>query len=225
MTSKASVKVGSRIKKLNPGFNSCLFQDFISQNSGCNGYGYGEFVSGNGAIPNLMASSALPDSVAALSKQEVPQLRIKPAAHLNVKFAGSQLFKAQQTSRVKLNSIKSGNFWCNFPHPFYQSFVARGFSNDAQGFAVCNPHAAFGIVNNFNSKSIWAHKPNIAPAIADYKSVCYSLLVSREMEFEISLNQRPNRPVRAVLSCPISVTGLGADGAIRKDARPASYGF
>ena len=67
-------------------------------------------------------------------------------------------------------------------------------------------------INAYRLKAgILAHKSNIAPAIADYKSVCYSLLVSREMVFETTEGQAANR-TRQLCGFFAPVFGRGEGG-------------
>lgn len=77
-------------------------------------------------------------------------------------------------------------------------------------------------INAYRLKAgVLAHKSNIAPAIADYKSVCYSLLVSKEMEFDSSKSKRPTAPDSHAVFLRPDLRFMAGRVAIRKDAHLA----
>ena len=77
-------------------------------------------------------------------------------------------------------------------------------------------------INAYRLKAgVLAHKSNIAPAIADYKSVCYSLLVSREMVFDSSKSKRPTAPDSHAVFLRPDLRFMAGRVAIRKDAHLA----
>lgn len=179
---------------LNPRFNPRLLKDFIGKHPRHNSYGNREFIAIDRAVPNFMASRSLPYFVAALREQNIPQLRVEPTAHLDVEVAGSYLLKTQTTGRVKTNAIQTSNFRGNGPDPVYQRLVGISLCCNAKSFAIRYPHAAFRVVNNFDSKNSLTHDCNIAPAIAQYKKLCYLSVVSKEMESKDSLVERKPAP-------------------------------
>ena len=77
-------------------------------------------------------------------------------------------------------------------------------------------------INAYRLKAgVLAHKSNIAPAIADYKSVCYSLLVSKEMEFKSSESKRTTAPDSSAVFLRPDIRFMAGRVAIRKDAHLA----
>lgn len=137
--------------------NASVFKNAVGRVSGLNRHSYGERAPTNRAVPNLVATFSLSNQGATVGQQDIPQLRVKTAAHAlhgNAQVRSSILYmsKLDPAVDIKSNAVFQGNFRRNLPEPRRQSLVAWCFGGNTEFVAGCNPHAAHGIKNHIRNE-------------------------------------------------------------------------